>query len=77
MSETSTETQSSGVPTPEQLGFDPAELRKKYAAERERRLREDGNNQYREITGASSVTTPTRTSIRDSPVPPCRNSSTR
>jgi cyclohexanone monooxygenase len=52
MSETSTETQSSGVPTPEQLGFDPAELRKKYAAERERRLREDGNNQYREITGA-------------------------
>jgi len=52
MSETSTETQSNGVPTPEQLGFDPAELRKKYAAERERRLREDGNNQYREITGA-------------------------
>ena len=52
MSETATETQSSGIPTPEQLGFDPAELRKKYAAEREKRLREDGNNQYREITGA-------------------------
>jgi len=52
MSEISTETQSSGIPTPEQLGFDPHELRKKYAAEREKRLREDGNNQYREITGA-------------------------
>ena len=51
MSETVTETQSSGIPTPEQLGFDPAELRKRYAAEREKRLREDGNNQYREITG--------------------------
>jgi cyclohexanone monooxygenase len=52
MSEISTETQSSGIPTPEQLGFDPADLRKKYAAERDKRLREDGNNQYREITGA-------------------------
>ena len=52
MSETVTETQSSGIPTPEQLGFDPAALRQRYAAERERRLRGDGNNQYREITGA-------------------------
>jgi cyclohexanone monooxygenase len=52
MSETVMETQTSGIPTPEQLGFDPATLRQKYAAERERRLREDGNNQYREITGA-------------------------
>jgi cyclohexanone monooxygenase len=52
MSETVMETQSSGIPTPEQLGFDPAALRQRYAAERERRLRGDGNDQYREITGA-------------------------
>jgi cyclohexanone monooxygenase len=48
---TSTETKTSRVPTPEELGFDPAELRQKYAAERTRRLRPDGNNQYREIAG--------------------------
>jgi cation diffusion facilitator CzcD-associated flavoprotein CzcO len=52
MSEAATEVRPNGVPTPEQLGFDPAELRRKYAEERERRLREDGNSQYREITGA-------------------------
>jgi len=40
-----------GIPTPAELGFDPAELRQKYAAERTRRLRQDGNNQYQEITG--------------------------
>ncbi|HVN89077.1 MAG TPA: NAD(P)/FAD-dependent oxidoreductase [Candidatus Binataceae bacterium] len=41
----------SSVPTPEQLGFDPAKLRQKYAEEREKRLRNDGNSQYREVTG--------------------------
>jgi cyclohexanone monooxygenase len=51
MSEAATEVRSNGVPTPEQLGFDPAELRRKYAAEREKRLREDGNNQYQEVKG--------------------------
>jgi cyclohexanone monooxygenase len=39
------------IPTPAELGFDPAELRKKYAEERARRLRPEGNNQYQEIIG--------------------------
>src|SRR5215469_16486321 len=51
MSEPTSEVQNSGVPTPEQLGFDPAELRKKYAQERARRLRSEGNDQYREVVG--------------------------
>jgi cation diffusion facilitator CzcD-associated flavoprotein CzcO len=42
-----------GIPTPQELGFDPAELRQKYAAERTKRLRADGNNQYQEVTGAN------------------------
>jgi cyclohexanone monooxygenase len=40
-----------GIPSPQELGFDPAELRRKYAEEREKRLRADGNNQYQEIKG--------------------------
>jgi cyclohexanone monooxygenase len=40
-----------GITTPAELGFDPAELRKKYAEERAKRLRADANNQYQEITG--------------------------
>ena len=36
--------------TPE-LGFDPTALREKYRSERDRRLRSDGNAQYREIKG--------------------------
>src|SRR5215468_7332914 len=40
-----------GIPTPAELGFDPADLRKKYVEERNRRLRADANNQYQEITG--------------------------
>lgn len=31
------------------LGFDPAEIKKRYLAERDKRLRPDGNNQYREV----------------------------
>ena len=42
------------IPTPEELGFDPGLLREKYAAERARRLRAEGNSQYREITGQFS-----------------------
>src|SRR5581483_2547568 len=38
------------IPTPEELGFNPEDLRLKYAAERAKRLRADGNGQYREIT---------------------------
>ncbi len=52
MSEAVMEPQLIKVPTPEELGFDPAAMRQKYAAEREKRLRADGNNQYQEITGA-------------------------
>ena len=40
-----------GIPTPAELGFDPAELRQKYAEERDKRLRADANDQYQEITG--------------------------
>ena len=39
------------IPTPEELGFDPEELRNKYRFERDKRLREDGNDQYIEISG--------------------------
>jgi len=35
----------------EELGFDPATLKQKYLAERDKRLRSDGNEQYREIKG--------------------------
>ncbi len=33
------------------LGFDPDALREKYRAERDKRLREDGNDQYLEVSG--------------------------
>ncbi len=36
------------------LGFDPDALREKYRQERDKRLREDGNNQYQEVTGQFS-----------------------
>ena len=39
------------VPTAEELGFDPEELRSKYAFERERRLRPDGEAQYQQTEG--------------------------
>jgi len=38
-------------PEQEELGFDPASLKQKYLAERDKRLRADGNEQYREIKG--------------------------
>ena len=37
--------------TAEQLGFDPEALRAKYRAERDKRLRDDANEQYQEVTG--------------------------
>ena len=37
------------LPTSEELGFDPDALRDKYKVERDKRLREDANEQYREI----------------------------
>lgn len=51
MSEAVTQSAPNRVPTAEELGFDPAALREKYASERTRRIRSDGNSQYREITG--------------------------
>ena len=51
MSEAVTQSKPNGIPTAEELGFDPGALRKKYAAERAKRLRADGNTQYQEITG--------------------------
>jgi cyclohexanone monooxygenase len=38
-------------PVPDDLGFDPGALKKKYLAERDKRLRIDGNEQYGEIKG--------------------------
>ncbi|MGR8919389.1 MAG: flavin-containing monooxygenase [Gammaproteobacteria bacterium] len=38
-------------PTADELGFDPLELRRRYAEERDRRLRPEGNDQYLEVTG--------------------------
>ena len=37
-----------------ELGFDPAEIKAKYLAERDKRLREDGNEQYVEVTAEFS-----------------------
>jgi cyclohexanone monooxygenase len=51
MSEAAEQARPNRIPTRAELGFDPAELRKKYAEERVKRLRPDGNNQYQEITG--------------------------
>ena len=51
MNEAVETSQPTGIPTPAELGFDPADLRQKYAEERTKRIRVDGNNQYQEITG--------------------------
>ncbi len=40
--------------TPEDLGFDPEALRRKYRQERDKRIRSDGNEQYVEVTGEFS-----------------------
>jgi cation diffusion facilitator CzcD-associated flavoprotein CzcO len=39
------------IPSIQELGFDPQALRRKYDAERDKRLRADGNSQYREVAG--------------------------
>ena len=51
MSESLTESKTHRIPTAAEQGIDLEALRKKYAEERERRLRSDGNRQYQEITG--------------------------
>ena len=42
----------SGTATEQQFSFDPEALRAKYREERDKRLRRDGNAQYREVAGA-------------------------
>ncbi len=39
------------IPTKEELGFDPEALRTKYRTERDKRLREEANEQYKEVKG--------------------------
>ena len=39
------------IPNAEELGFDPAEMRRKYDYERDRRLRSEGTAQYQHIEG--------------------------
>jgi len=51
MSDTIDTTQSPGS-TADGLAFDPQALREKYRAERDKRLRAEGNEQYQEIAGA-------------------------
>ncbi len=51
MSQTSSESNAGGIPSIQELGFDPQELRRKYDAEREKRLRKNGAFQYRDVTG--------------------------
>ena len=48
MSQTAEPSSKGGI---DNLGFDPNALKKKYIAERDKRLRADGNEQYREIDG--------------------------
>ena len=38
----------------EQFDFDPEALRKKYRKERDKRLKQDGNDQYQEVSGEFS-----------------------
>jgi hypothetical protein len=63
MSEAAQEAKTNGIPTPEELGFDPAGLRQKYAAERAKRLRTSIGRSPARL----SITTRTRTSNRASP----------
>jgi cation diffusion facilitator CzcD-associated flavoprotein CzcO len=46
------EPQAPSSATAEDLGFDPAALKARYRAERDKRLRQDGNEQYQEIAGS-------------------------
>jgi len=54
MSEVRSEQKEPDVLDPAVLGFDPAEMRHKYAEEREKRLRTDGPDQWVEVVGDNS-----------------------
>lgn len=51
MSKANLENHKPDVLDPEVLGFDPAQVRRKYAEERAKRMREDANDQFVEVTG--------------------------
>ena len=51
MSEDRKQAAGNAIPTPEELGFNPAEIRQRYATERAKRMRADGNDQYLEVAG--------------------------
>jgi cyclohexanone monooxygenase len=51
---TDTLTRETAAPSADDLGFDPEALKARYKAERDKRLRAEGNAQYREIGGAFS-----------------------
>ena len=51
MSHVSPEQPSHRIPTPQELGFDPADLRRKYAEERDKRMLPVGNDQFVEVAG--------------------------
>ena len=51
MSTAADETNAKAIDDPH---FDPDEMRERYRIEREKRLREDGNDQYVEVTGEFS-----------------------
>ncbi|CAN5325772.1 NAD(P)/FAD-dependent oxidoreductase [soil metagenome] len=40
-----------GLPTAEELGFDPVALKRRYLAERDKRLRAEGSAQYQQVAG--------------------------
>ena len=44
-------TNTSDTASNETIGFDPDALRERYCSERDKRLRTDGNAQYREVQG--------------------------
>ncbi len=46
---TAMQPEASHIPSAEELGFDPAELRDRYRIEREKRLRTDANSQYKQM----------------------------
>ena len=56
--------------TPAHLGFDPAALRARYREERDKRMRDDGNEQYRQVIGDFLATSMTPTWRRASPATP-------
>lgn len=51
MSQSGIDQQQTDPLDPQELGFDPAQVRRKYAQERAKRLRDEGNEQFVEVAG--------------------------